>query len=93
TMIPLIKDIADSLGLSIDSPAITALWWSLALGACLGGNGTLIGASANVVVANIAEREGKEFSYMDFLKIGAPLTLLALAISQLYLYFRYLIHF
>jgi Na+/H+ antiporter NhaD/arsenite permease-like protein len=93
TMIPLIKDIADSLGLSIDSPAINALWWSLALGACLGGNGTLIGASANVVVANIAEREGKGFSYIDFLKIGAPLTLLALAISQLYLYFRYLIHF
>jgi Na+/H+ antiporter NhaD/arsenite permease-like protein len=93
TMIPLIRDIADSLGLSIDSPAINALWWSLALGACLGGNGTLIGASANVVVANIAEREGKAFSYWDFLKIGAPLTLLSLLIAQLYLYFRYLIHF
>ena len=69
TMIPLIQDLATGLGLSVDSPQIEVLWWALSLGACLGGNGTLIGASANVVVAGIAKREGHGFSYMDFLKL------------------------
>lgn len=69
TMIPLIQDLATGLGLSVDSPQIEVLWWALSLGACLGGNGTLIGASANVVVAGIAKREGHAFSYMDFLKL------------------------
>ncbi|NSL50251.1 ArsB/NhaD family transporter [Calidifontibacillus erzurumensis] len=91
TMIPLIQDMAVGMGYAIDSPEINSLWWSLALGACLGGNGTLIGASANVIVAGIAAREGCGFSYFDFLKIGAPLTLVALAISHVYIYFRYLI--
>lgn len=54
---------------------------------CLpGGNGTLIGASANVIVAGMAQREGHGFGYMDFLKIRAPLTLLALAISTAYIF-------
>ncbi|ANB55676.1 arsenical pump membrane family protein [Anoxybacillus sp. B7M1] len=90
TMIPLIKDMATGMGLSPDAPQIDVLWWALALGACLGGNGTLIGASANVIVAGIASREGHGFSYMDFLKIGAPLTLIALLLSHLYLFLRYL---
>ncbi|WP_027410103.1 ArsB/NhaD family transporter [Anoxybacteroides tepidamans] len=90
TMIPLIKDMAVGMGLSPDSPQIDVLWWALSLGACLGGNGTLIGASANVIVAGIASREGHGFSYMDFLKIGAPLTLIALLLSNLYLFLRYL---
>jgi Na+/H+ antiporter NhaD/arsenite permease-like protein len=90
TMIPLIKDMAIGMGLSPDSPQIDVLWWALSLGACLGGNGTLIGASANVIVAGIASREGHGFSYMDFLKIGAPLTFVALLLSHLYLFFRYL---
>ncbi|SEN38379.1 ArsB/NhaD family transporter [Lihuaxuella thermophila] len=92
TMIPLIKDMAEGLGLATNSPQINTLWWSLSLGACLGGNGTIIGASANVVVASLAAREGKGFSYMDFLKIGAPLTLVSLIISNIYIYLRYLIH-
>ncbi|MBA4495382.1 ArsB/NhaD family transporter [Paenactinomyces guangxiensis] len=92
TMIPLIHDMAQGLGLSIDSPQINTLWWSLALGACLGGNGTIIGASANVIVASIAAREGKGFSYMEFLKIGAPIMIVSLIISNIYIYFRYLIH-
>ncbi|GGE43310.1 membrane protein [Pullulanibacillus camelliae] len=91
TMIPLIQDMAHGMGYAVDSPHINALWWSLSLGACLGGNGTLIGASANVVVAGMAEREGHRFSYVDFLKIGAPLTLVALILSTIYIYFRYLI--
>lgn len=93
TMIPLIQDMAVGMGYSIDSPQINALWWALSLGACLGGNGTLIGASANVIVAGIAAREGNGFSYMDFLKIGGPLTLVALALAHVYIYFRYLVHF
>ncbi|MCU5111561.1 ArsB/NhaD family transporter [Bacillus wiedmannii] len=90
TMIPLIQDLATGLGLSVDSPQIEVLWWALSLGACLGGNGTLIGASANVVVAGIAKREGHAFSYMDFLKIGLPLTIIALLLSHVYIYLRYL---
>lgn len=90
TMIPLIQNMADGLGYDANSPQINALWWSLSLGACLGGNMTLIGASANVIVAGLAEREGHKFSYMDFLKIGAPLTIVALIISTIYIYLRYL---
>lgn len=91
TMIPLIKDMAEGLGLAVSSPEINALWWSLALGACLGGNGTIIGASANVIVASLADREGKGFTYMEFLKVGAPVTFVSLVISQVYIYLRYLI--
>lgn len=91
TMIPLIQDLSVGMGLSPDAPQIEVLWWSLALGACLGGNGTLIGASANVVAAGIATREGYKFSYWGFLKIGLPLTLISLIISHLYIYIRYLL--
>jgi len=91
TMIPLIQDMAQGMGYAVDSSQINAMWWALSLGACLGGNGTLIGASANLIVAGIAKREGHRLSYVDFLKIGAPLTLVALIISTLYIYFRYLI--
>lgn len=91
TMIPMIKDMAVGLNLPVDSFEINTLWWSLALGACLGGNGTILGASANVIVAGMASREGKGFSYWEFLKVGAPITLLSLAIAYVYIYFRYLI--
>ncbi|MGV3487404.1 MAG: ArsB/NhaD family transporter [Tuberibacillus sp.] len=91
TLIPLIQNMAEGMGYAADSAQINSLWWALSLGACLGGNGTLIGASANVVVAGLATREGHGFSYMDFLKIGAPLTIVALIISTIYIYFRYLI--
>ncbi|SFE24958.1 Na+/H+ antiporter NhaD [Paenibacillus catalpae] len=86
TMIPLIQDLGVQMNIT-NPDDLNPLWWSLSLGACLGGNGTLIGASANVVVAGLAMREGKGFSYMDYLKIGAPLTLVALVISTLYIYF------
>ncbi|KAF0996261.1 ArsB/NhaD family transporter [Geobacillus sp. TFV-3] len=90
TMIPLIQDMAVGMGLSPGAPQIDVLWWALSLGACLGGNGTLIGASANVIVAGMASREGHGFTYVDFLKIGAPLTLIALLLSHAYLWLRYL---
>ncbi|MBR2568497.1 MAG: hypothetical protein IKE34_04850, partial [Paenibacillus sp.] len=84
TMIPLIKDLGVQMGIS-DPSQLNPIWWALALGACLGGNGTVIGASANVIVSGMAKREGHGFSYWDFLKIGAPLTLLSLFMSMIYL--------
>lgn len=84
-MIPLIKSIGHLTGMPLDP-----LWWSLALGACLGGNGTLVGASANVVVAGISEKHGYPISFKQFLKIGCPLMILSILISSLYIYLRYL---
>lgn len=90
TMIPLIDDMG--VQMEITNPEqLNPVWWSLALGACLGGNGTLIGASANVIVAGLAAREGKELTYMHFLKIGAPITLVSLIISTVYVYLVYLV--
>lgn len=85
TMIPMIKEFGE-MGMSNLEP----LWWSLALGACLGGNGTLIGASANVIVAGLASREGHDISFFGFLKIAFPLMLVSIILSTIYIYFRYL---
>ena len=87
TMIPLIKAMGPSLG---GDAALLPLWWSLSLGACLGGNGTLIGASANLVVAGLAERAGTTFRFVEFLKVAFPLMLISIVISHAYLYLRYL---
>jgi Na+/H+ antiporter NhaD/arsenite permease-like protein len=84
TMIPLIKDMAPSLGGAIDP-----LWWALALGACLGGNGTLIGASANLVVAGMAEKAGVRFSFLKFTLLGLPMMLGSVAICHFYILWRY----
>ena len=70
---------------------LTPVWWSLSLGACLGGNGTLIGASANVVVASLAAKHGREMSFIGFMKVGFPLMLLSILISCIYVYLRYLL--
>lgn len=86
TMIPLIKEMGH-LGVTNLDP----LWWSLSLGACLGGNGTLIGASANLVVAGIASKEGHHISFIKFLKVGFPLMIISIIISSIYVYIRYLI--
>lgn len=85
TMIPLIKEMGH-LGIHNLEP----LWWSLSLGACLGGNGTLIGASANLVVAGIASAQGHHISFVKFLLIGFPLMLISIMISSVYIYFRFL---
>lgn len=87
TMIPLIQKLAL---LSQLTPAQTQpLWWALALGACLGGNGTLVGASANLIVAGIAEKNGLKIRYLQFLKVGFPLMVLSILISAVYLIIRY----
>ena len=65
-------------------------WWSLALGACLGGNLTLIGASANVVVAGIAERNGHPIGFVRYLKYGIPITFMTIMVSHVYIWLRYL---
>lgn len=84
TMIPMIQDISTQLALS--QTQVSTIWWSLALGACLGGNGTLIASSANLVVACTAAREGAPISFVEFIKIGIPVTLVTLAIATIYVY-------
>jgi len=74
----------------LQAPVMMAFWWALALGACLGGNATLIGASANVVVAGIAERGGHRIGFMHYLRYGVPITLLSIVFSTVYLWLRYL---
>ena len=87
TMIPLIKDLAPAFG---GEQAIMPLWWALSLGACLGGNGTLIGASANLVVAGLAGRAGVHFRFVEYLKVAFPLMLISIVISHAYVVWRYL---
>ena len=85
TLIPLIQDMG-SMGLTNLDP----LWWSLALGACLGGNGTLIGASANVVVASMSAQRGRPISFIGFMKVALPIMTFTIAIANIYIYIRYL---
>jgi hypothetical protein len=80
TMIPIILQISDSLSIEL-GPLI----WALAFGACLGGNGTLIGASANVVTAGMSEEAGYPISFNEFFKAGFPIMLITTAIVSLYM--------
>jgi len=84
TMIPLVGDLGRQ-GLEIDP-----LWWALALGACFGGNATIIGASANVVMANMAARAGHPITFMTFARYGILITFQSLVVSTVYVWFRYL---
>ncbi len=67
------------------------LYWSLSLGACLGGNGTIIGASANIVVAGIADKQGYRMTFNRFMKYGFPVMLVTVAVSSVYVALRYYI--
>lgn len=86
TMIPLIKSMAPAFG---GEAAIGPLWWCLSLGACLGGNGTLIGASANLTVAGLAERAGVPFKFSTYTFYAFPMMLVSVAISHVYVWLRY----
>jgi Na+/H+ antiporter NhaD/arsenite permease-like protein len=86
TMIPLIKSMAPALG---GPEKIEPLWWCLSLGACLGGNGTLIGASANLTVAGIGDRNGVPFRFATYTLYAFPMMLVSVAICQLYVWWRY----
>jgi Na+/H+ antiporter NhaD/arsenite permease-like protein len=85
TMIPVVNQLGQS-GLPIEP-----LWWALALGACLGGNATIVGASANVVVANMAGRAGHPITFRAFLPYGVLVAVVSLVMSTVYLYLRYLL--
>ncbi|AVX20545.1 possible tyrosine transporter P-protein [Carboxydocella sporoproducens DSM 16521] len=87
TMIPLIK----TMGQLGNMGNIEPLWWALSLGACLGGNGTIIGASANVIVAGMAERQGYPMTFVGFMRIAFPLMIVSIIISSAYIYLRYLL--
>jgi len=85
TMIPLVKDMG-AMGYGDLEP----LWWALSLGACLGGNGSVIGASANVVALAMARKHNVTFSFFGFMKLAFPLMLLSVLISGIYLWIRFL---
>ncbi|MBR6343593.1 MAG: ArsB/NhaD family transporter [Selenomonadaceae bacterium] len=86
TMIPLIQNMG-TMGVSNLEP----IWWSLALGACLGGNGTLVGASANLIVAGLAAERGVHITFINYLKVGFPIMILTIVLSTIYVYVRYLL--
>lgn len=79
TMIPIIA-VMESTGIDV-----FPLWWAISLGACLGGNGTLVGASANVVLSGIAKKEGYPFTFVGFTKVGFPIMVVTVAIATAYL--------
>jgi len=87
TMIPMIEGMAPTFG---GDQALQPLWWALALGACLGGNGSLIGASANLIVAGFAQRAGHPIGFMQFVKHAFLLMLISVVIAHIYIYIRYL---
>lgn len=86
-MIPVIKSMAPTFG---GAENLMPLWWSLALGACLGGNGSLVGASANLIVAGFAERAGHRIRFLKFMLLAFPMMLLSIGIASFYVYFRFL---
>lgn len=84
TMIPMLQEMGQITGMNLEP-----LWWSLALGACLGGNGTLIGASANVIVAGIADKNGIDLKFVPYLKIAFPLMIISIILCHAYIVLRY----
>lgn len=83
TLIPLI------LTMQSQGVDVTPIWWATSLGACLGGNGTLIGASANIVLSNIGQKNGYSITFKEYFKIGFPLMILSIIISTIYLVIRF----
>ena len=83
TMIPVVENMGQAM-------PVGPLWWSLALGACLGGNATLVGAAANVVVANLSEKSGNPVSFGLFLRYGVITTFMSLVLASMYVWVRYL---
>jgi len=84
-MIPVVKDLQQSAGAGGDD----AYWWSLSLGACFGGNATMIAAAANVAAAGMAERAGTPIGFVTFLKVGVPVTIISIALATAYILIRY----
>lgn len=85
TMIPLIKSMGAISGLDL-----TPMWWALSLGACLGGNGTIIGASANVIAVGMSEEFGHKISFYQYFKTAFPVMIVTIIITNIYILLRYL---
>ncbi len=85
-MIPVVKELQESAG----EPGDDAYWWSLALGACFGGNATMIAAAANVAAAGLAERAGTPIGFMTFLRVGLPVTFISIVLATGYIAIRYI---
>lgn len=83
TLIPLI------LAMQADGMDVTSFWWAISLGACLGGNGTMIGASANVVLSDISTKHGYPITFKSYLKVGMPFMLLSIVISTAFLVVKF----
>ena len=83
TLIPLI------LAMQADGMDVTSFWWAISLGACLGGNGTMIGASANVVLSDISTKHGYPITFKSYLKVGMPFMLLSIVISTVFRVFKF----
>jgi Na+/H+ antiporter NhaD/arsenite permease-like protein len=83
TLIPLI------LAMKADGIDVEPLWWAISLGACLGGNGTMIGASANVVLSDISTKHGYPITFKSYLKVGMPFMLVSIVISMVFLLVKY----
>jgi Na+/H+ antiporter NhaD/arsenite permease-like protein len=86
-MIPVVKDLQQAAGAGGDD----AYWWALALGACFGGNATMIAAAANVAAAGMAERAGTPIGFIAFLRVGLPATILSIALAAAYIAIRYIL--
>ena len=86
TMIPMLKSMEESLG---GREVMMPVWWALSLGACFGGNGSLIGASANVIVAGLAVREGHPIKFLGFLLWSIPVMMISTLMAGVYLYIKY----
>ncbi len=86
TMSPMLAEIQKTMGADYAFP----LWWALSLGACLGGNMTIIGAAANVIVSENATKEGHSIGFVQFMKYGVPVVAISLIISSIYVYLKYL---
>jgi len=82
TMLPVVA----VLTATIPGAESMVLWWALAVGACFGGNATIIGASANVITTGIAEKAGHRITFYEFLKHGTPITIISLVISTIYFF-------
>jgi Na+/H+ antiporter NhaD/arsenite permease-like protein len=85
TMIPMVKDMG-----AMGYANLESLWWALSLGACLGGNGTVIGASANVVALGLARQHKLRVSFMQYFCVGFPLMLMSIGVASIYLWLRFL---
>jgi Na+/H+ antiporter NhaD/arsenite permease-like protein len=91
TMIPIVSTLTVSLGDLESIGGVNTLYWALSLGACLGGNGTPIGTAASMVVVGYSERTHHMISFVEFMKISLPVTIITVIISTMYLLIRYVV--